>query len=75
MSNDDGDDDAEPELEPEPEPEHGSLDIRHKSSEMSTGAETFDGFCAEQNNVTGWVFERRRRRIRCACGAIITRPF
>ena len=41
MSNDGDDDDAEPELQPEPEPEHGSWDIRHKSAEMSTGAETF----------------------------------
>ena len=41
MSNDDDDDDVEPELEPEREPEHGSLDIRHKLAEMSTGAETF----------------------------------
>ena len=39
-SNDD--DDAEPELEPEREPEHGSWNIRHKSAEMSTGAETFE---------------------------------
>ena len=54
MSNDDDDDDAaEPHLQPEPEPEHGSLDIRHESAQMSMGAETFEGFCAEQNNLTG----------------------
>ena len=74
MSNDDDDDDAEPELEPEREPEHESRNIRHKSAEISTGAETVEGFCAEQNHFTGWVFARRRRRIRCPCGAIITRP-
>ena len=42
---------------------------------MNTGAKTFEGFCAEQNNLTGWVFERRRRRILCTCEEIITRPF
>ena len=52
MSNDD-DDDGEPELEAEREAEHGSRDIRHKSTEMSTGAETLEGFCAEQKSCTG----------------------
>ena len=31
--------------EPEREPEQGNEDIRHKSAEMSTGAETFEGIC------------------------------
>ena len=44
----------EPGPEPEPEPEHGRKDIRQKSAEMSTGAETFEGICIgignEQNS-------------------------
>ena len=53
MSNDDDDDDAaEPHLQPEREPEHESWTFRHESAEMNTGAVTFEGFCAEQNNLT-----------------------
>ena len=42
--------------------EHTSSDIRHKSAEMSTRAQTFTNFDAEHIHFTGWMNQSRRSR-------------